>query len=205
LLSRARKRRFAARSVTSIAGIVLVAAPTVAAAAVHGSVPPVPLPPVPAGEQPPAVGSAVNAVASAGGCRGAGARSGRAVMRRALLCLINQQRARSGRHALAADRRLARAAGRHASDMSRRHYFGHVSPGGTSPRGRARAAGWRGGVGEIIAWGCGRLSTPRATVRAWMASPPHRAIMLGGAHVVGIGVKRAPGCGGRAYWVADLG
>jgi len=126
-------------------------------------------------------------------------------MRAAVLCLINRERMRNGRHAIGVDGRLARAAGRHAADMARRHYFGHVSPGGASPLGRARAAGWPGGIGEAIAWGCGSSGTPRATVRAWMASPPHRAILLGGARVAGIGFKRAPGCGGRAYWVADLG
>ena len=68
----------------------------------------------------------------------------------------------------------ARAASRHAADMGRRHYFAHVSPSGTSALSRARAAGWRGGVGEVIAWGCGGCSTPRATVRAWLPSPRHR-------------------------------
>ena len=126
-------------------------------------------------------------------------------MRGAVLCLINQQRARSGRGGLGWDAHLARAAGRHAADMVRRHYFGHVSPSGRSPLARVRAAGWHGNVGEMIAWGCGALATPRATVRAWMASPPHRAIMLGPGHAVGIGFKHAGGCGGRIYWVADLG
>ena len=90
--------------------------------------------------------------------------------------------------------------------MARRNYFGHVSPDGMSPLRRARAAGWHGGVGEAIAWGCGSLSGAAATVRAWMASPPHRAILLGRGRAVGIGFKRAPGCsGGRVYWVADVG
>jgi uncharacterized protein YkwD len=122
-----------------------------------------------------------------------------------MLCLINRERARHGRAALGADGRLARAASRHAADMARRGYFSHVSPGGSSPLRRARAAGWHGGVGEAIAWGCGVRGTPRSTIRAWMASPPHRAIMLSPARAAGIGFRRAGGCGGRAYWVADLG
>jgi uncharacterized protein YkwD len=126
-------------------------------------------------------------------------------MRWAVLCLVNGERARHGRGALAADGRLMRAAGRHAADMARRHYFGHVSPSGWGPLQRARAAGWHGSVGEAIAWGCGSLSTPRATVRAWMASAPHRAIMLGRGSSVGVGYKRARGCGGRDYWVLDVG
>jgi uncharacterized protein YkwD len=126
-------------------------------------------------------------------------------MRWAVLCLVNQQRARHGRGPLRPDRRLMRAAARHAADMARRHYFAHVSPSGSDPLQRVRAAGWHGNVGEAIAWGCGSLSTPRATVRAWMASPPHRAILLSRARSVGVGYRRARGCGGRDYWVLDAG
>jgi uncharacterized protein YkwD len=204
LLARARKRRFAARSVTCVAGVALAAAPT-AAAHVGGPVPPLPLPPLPAGGVVPGAPAAPTPTGS-GGCRGAGARASGALMRRAILCLINRQRARSGRRGFVSDSRLARAAGRHAADMARHNYFGHFSRSGTSPLRRARSAGWRGRVAEAIAWGCGALSTPRATLRAWMASPPHRAIMLGGAHFAGIGFRRGPGCsGGRAYWVLDAG
>jgi uncharacterized protein YkwD len=193
--------------------MLLVAAPAASAAVIDVSVPPVPLPPPPAGTEVPApaapVTGAVPRATGARSCRGAGARAARASsgrLRRALLCLINRERARNGRHRFGADRRLARAARRHAADMARRNYFGHVSPGGSSPQRRARAAGWRGGVGEAIAWNCGALATPRATLNAWLASPPHRAIVLGGARAVGVGVKRARHCGaGSAYWVADVG
>jgi uncharacterized protein YkwD len=194
--------------------MLLVTAPAATAAEINVSVPPIPLPPLPAGtpSAPPALpiaGAAPRAVGARGRCRGAGARAAGASsrrLRRALLCLINRERARNGRHRFGADHRLARAARRHAADMARRNYFGHVSPGGSSPQRRARAAGWPGGVGEAIAWNCGALATPRATLNAWLASPPHRAIVLGGARAVGVGVKRARHCGaGSAYWVADVG
>ncbi|MEO8688978.1 MAG: CAP domain-containing protein [Solirubrobacteraceae bacterium] len=140
-------------------------------------------------------------------CRGARARHARkATLRRALRCVINQQRARNGLTPLAANRRLTRAAGRHASDMARHNYFSHVSLSGTDPLRRVRAAGWRRGVGETLAWGCGPQSSPAAIVAAWLASPPHRAIILGHGRVVGIGYKRGPGCsGGRAFVVAEVG
>jgi uncharacterized protein YkwD len=204
MLARARTRRLAALSSISLAGVAISVAPAVARAELPVSALPVALP-LPVGA--PAVPTAPVAAAT-GHCRGAGARPGHAsarVLRSAALCLINQQRARYGRAALRPERRLARAASRHAADMGRRNYFAHVSPNGKSPAARARAAGWRGSVGEIIAWGCGTLATPRATVRAWLNSPPHRAIMLGGGHAAGVGVKRTPGCGGRAFWAVEIG
>lgn len=144
---------------------------------------------------------------AAGQCRGADALQGRqARLRRAIRCVINQQRAMSGLNALRGDRHLARAARRHAADMARHNYFSHVSLHGTDPLRRVRAAGWSGGVGETLAWGCGPQASPAAIVAAWLASPPHRAIILGPGRVMGIGYKRGPGCsGGRAFVVAEVG
>jgi uncharacterized protein YkwD len=212
MLSRARRRRFAAHSAACVAGLALAAAPAATAAELGtGPLPhplPTALPTLPVGGTAPG-GAPVAAVAArAGRCRDAGARPGHAGgarMRSAVLCLVNRVRARHGRRGLAADGRLMRAAARHAADMARRHYFSHVSPSGSGPAQRARAAGWRGGVGEAIAWGCGALSSPRATVRAWMASPPHRAILVGGRHAVGVGYRGTRACGGHADWVLDVG
>ena len=201
MLHQARKSRLAARaSAFLVLGVALAVVLPASASAVI--VPPVALSGVPA-TSPAAVSP--TALAS-GRCRGAGARrASTAVMRRAMLCLINQARAGAGRSPFRAERHLARAAARHAADMGRRNFFAHVSPSGKSPLSRARAAGWRGGVGEVIAWGCGTLASPRATLRAWLNSPPHRAIVLGGGRAAGVGVKRLGGCGGRAYWVMDVG
>ena len=198
MLSSARKRRLAAGSVTCVATLTMLFAPAAMAADV-------PIPAPVASLLPPGSAPALSPPAHITAARPL-ATAARVSMRRSALRLINRQRALHGRGGLVADRRLARAAAGHAADMARRNYFGHVSPGGASPLRRARAAGWRGGVGEAIAWGCGSLSTAAATVRAWMASPPHRAIMLGRGHAIGIGFKRGPGCsGGRVFWVADIG
>ena len=196
----ARKRPLAARSsAILVAGVVLASVPATASADV---VPPVALPGLAAAS--PTV--APTAALASARCRGAGARrASAAVMRRALLCLVNHTRASAGLSPFRAERHLARAASRHAADMGRRNYFAHVSPAGKSPLARARAAGWRGSVGEVIAWGCGPLASARATLRAWLNSPPHRAIVLGGGRAAGVGVKRLAGCGGRAYWVMDVG
>jgi len=136
----------------------------------------------------------------------AGQCGGISKVRRAIRCEINQQRVRAGLNPLAANRRLARAANRHARDMARHNYFSHVSLSGKSPLRRVRAAGWRRGVGEALAWGCGPQASPAAIVAAWLNSASHRAIILGRGRVVGIGYKRGGGCsGGRAFVVAEVG
>jgi uncharacterized protein YkwD len=90
--------------------------------------------------------------------------------------------------------------------MARHNYFSHVSLSGKSPLRRVRAAGWRRGVGEALAWGCGPDASPTAIVAAWLGSAAHRAIILGPGRVVGIGYRRGGGCsGGRAFVVAEVG
>jgi uncharacterized protein YkwD len=145
-------------------------------------------------------------------CAGTRARPARlapANARGALLCAVNRVRARHGLPAFGSDRHLRRAARGQARDMVRRHYFAHQRPGGPSLNDRLRAAGWHGNnAGEALAWGCGASSTAGATVRAWLNSPPHRAILLSAAYSkAGIGlVARAPaGCGRGATWVLDTG
>jgi len=145
-------------------------------------------------------------------CRGAGARAPRArrsTLRAAILCLVNRERARRGIRPLRRDRRLGRAATRHARDMVRHRYFSHQRAGGPDLGARLTRAGWRGSAaGETIAYGCGSASTPRVAVRGWMASPGHNAILLSGHYGFGgPGVaKRAPvDCRGGATWVLDVG
>jgi uncharacterized protein YkwD len=141
-------------------------------------------------------------------CHGASVRTP-ARARAGALCLVNAARAVVGIRHLRSDSRLKRAAVAQAHDMSRRHYFAHQRPGGPSLRARLRARGYRDArFGEAIAWGCGTLSTPAATVRGWLASPPHRAIVLSRAFTrVGVGFARgAPvACAGGAVWVLDAG
>ncbi|HLM09498.1 MAG TPA: CAP domain-containing protein [Thermoleophilaceae bacterium] len=102
---------------------------------------------------------------------------------RATLCVLNAERARRGLRSLRLDRRLSRAARRHATDMVGKGYFSHDSLDGSTFLERIRRTGylddtraWR--AGENIAWGSGSRSTPRAIARAWMDSPGHRANIL---------------------------
>jgi len=149
-----------------------------------------------------------NALACANGQAHPGAVSARAYTR-ALECLVNEQRAAAGLGALSHDRRLARAARRFSSAMVRERFFDHVSPEGSTLGDRARAAGVEGGtLGETIGWGEGDLATPSAIVAAWMASPPHHAVLMdGGFRRIGLGVAAGSPAGtpGSATVTADLG
>jgi uncharacterized protein YkwD len=108
------------------------------------------------------------------------------LIRGAVLCLVNRERARHGERALLPNARLRRAAQGHSESMARGDYFNHVSPNGVTPLARMRAVGYisrhtRGyEVGENIAYGTLWLATPRSIVAAWMASAGHRANILDG-------------------------
>jgi uncharacterized protein YkwD len=98
--------------------------------------------------------------------------------------------------AVTRDSDLGRAARRLSNDMVRRRYFAHVTPGGATLGDRLRAAGYGAGqgwrAGETLGWGTGSRSTPNALVDEWLASPPHRRILLdAGYRELGVGV--APG------------
>jgi uncharacterized protein YkwD len=189
--ARAGRRTRAAGSMTLAAALALAAAP---AAVARVSVPDL----------------TAALPATAGGCDGVTARPGTAApatLSAALLCAINVERAKHGLPALPADPRVATAASRHARDMVRRRYFAHKRAGGPSLSRRLKRAGWSGrSAGEAIAYGCGTSSTPLATLRMWLNSPPHRAILLGsGWSAAGVGMsRRAPvtSCSGGT-WVLD--
>ena len=89
-------------------------------------------------------------------------------------------------------------------------FFSHTSPGGSTLHHRLRAAGYRGvAAGETLAWAEGRLAAPRAIVRSWMRSGPHRRVLLGRYRHVGVGVALGSpfgrGMSGSATYAADFG
>ena len=123
----------------------------------------------------------------------------------AVVCEINRERRARGLRPVGTHPRLTWMARRYARSMVRFGFFSHTSPAGVTLLERLRAAGYGGrriAVGEALAWAQGRLATPHAIVRAWMHSPPHRAVLLGPAYRdVGIGValgSRTAGRGARA-------
>lgn len=138
-------------------------------------------------------------------CRGANRsarHASRAALKRAVVCLINQQRRRHGLPALREDRRLDRSAQRWTNTMASHREFTH----GTDFAGRISAAGvnW-GAAGENIATG---FATPRQVVDAWMASPGHCANILSPLYsLVGTGVVRRdvpPARRRTAAWTQDF-
>jgi uncharacterized protein YkwD len=143
--------------------------------------------------------AAVTGRASSTPCTGAGdVPDGRnsAVVDSATLCLMNRVRETYRLHPLRRNAALATIATGQARDMVRGDYFGDQSLSGQSPLARVMASSYSLAPSRIrllaaqnIGWGTGPNSTPRGIVRAWMHSPPHRAIILTGAYRdVGVGV-----------------
>jgi uncharacterized protein YkwD len=127
-----------------------------------------------------------------------------------VLCLVNRERSAHGLRSLREAGPLRLAAARYSRQMVAGSFFDHVSPSGSTLSSRVRLTGYRGrALGENIGWGTGSLATPVEIVRAWMASPPHRAVMLNGRYREG-GVGVAPGSplgapGPAATFVLDVG
>jgi uncharacterized protein YkwD len=110
---------------------------------------------------------------------------------------VNRERAARDLHGLHANQELAHAAAAKVSSMVRRNYFADVGPGGRTPLSLVQATRYPAGapgvlVGQNLAWGTGPYATPERIVAAWMASPPHREIMLTGEYR-DAGVAATPG------------
>jgi uncharacterized protein YkwD len=117
------------------------------------------------------------------------------LVREAVLCLINTERAQHGELPLSTDPRLEASAESHVQDMIAEDYFDHVSPSGVSPVDRDRSSGYLPNssvgyvIGENLAWGTYELSTPQSIVAAWIASPGHLANILESSyHDTGIAI-----------------
>jgi uncharacterized protein YkwD len=112
---------------------------------------------------------------------------------------INQIRHAHGLARLRPSFALFYSARRYARRMIRSDYFGHQA--------RIPVAGHFRTAGETLAWHSGWRLSPRGTVRQWMASPPHRAVLLSSSFTR-IGVGRARGYYGSmraTMWVAHVG
>ena len=125
---------------------------------------------------------------------------------RELIRLVNEERAQYGLGRLRASGGLRRAADRHSRDMLRRDFFGHNSSDGTPFQSRVRRYASGRQFGETLAFLGQRRGGEATIVRMWMASPPHRAIVLGsGFRRIGI-ARRWGSMGGsnQAVVTADF-
>jgi uncharacterized protein YkwD len=105
--------------------------------------------------------------------------------------LVNRIRARHGLRRLRASRTLAHAASDHTGDMLRADYLSHCSSDGTPMATRVRRYTGARWVGENIAITSRRRGVARQVVRMWMASPPHRAVLLSPqSRRIGVGRER---------------
>jgi uncharacterized protein YkwD len=143
-------------------------------------------------------GDATTRTASAGHCENAqvpGAQLKPRLGAKAVRCLIDKERRERGLNELDAQNALKEAAKRHTEQMLSIGCFAHLCPGEADLVGRVTSAGYlpctcTWSVGENLAWGLGVHSSPAAIVAAWMASPPHRAMILTGSmRDVNVGVR----------------
>jgi uncharacterized protein YkwD len=116
-----------------------------------------------------------------------------------MLQALNAVRAQHGLASFRGSPSLHRSASAYARWMLRAKYFGHLS--------RIRASGRFARLGEALAWHSGRRARVARTVRGWMHSPPHRALILHPAfRWIGAGMARGRLQGRRATtWVLHFG
>jgi uncharacterized protein YkwD len=112
---------------------------------------------------------------------------------------LNEVRRAHGVPALRVSGSLNRSSGHYARRMLRDDFFGHGS--------QIEVAGEFRSAGETLAWHSGWNAQPRRTVRRWMASPGHRAVLLSRTfRWVGMGLARGRlGSRVATAWVAHVG
>ncbi len=108
--------------------------------------------------------------------------------RHALRCLLAYARAHAGRAQIAGSRLLHNGAAKKGLAISRCG-FSHTACGyplgyWDKQAGWCSSGSWR--VGENLARG---YSTAHAVVKAWLASPPHRANLLGSWRSIGTAIR----------------
>jgi uncharacterized protein YkwD len=115
-----------------------------------------------------------------------------------MLHALNAVRAQHGLAPFNGSPSLHRSASSYARWMLRADFFGHLA--------RIRASGFSR-LGEALAWHSARRARVSSTVRGWMGSPPHRALILNpGFRWVGSGMARGRLQGWRATtWVLHFG
>ena len=130
-----------------------------------------------------------------------------AAQKKRILDLVNQERAKINLPPLKTETHLTQAAQNQAMDLTKRKYFDHISPEGTTPTDRIKASGYMSSApcaqcnysiyyGENIAK---NQETADEVMKAWMQSPGHRANILNPKfQQIGIGID-------GPSWVQEFG
>jgi uncharacterized protein YkwD len=118
---------------------------------------------------------------------------------RDMLNAVNWVRSQNGLPALHYSRSLAHSAKCYSNTMMHRGYFGHDSRIHASRRFRT--------LGEILEYRRGMKPHVRATLKDWMNSPPHRAVIMNGSFkYAGAGFARGRFHGKRStIWAMHFG
>lgn len=115
----------------------------------------------------------------------------------AFLELLNQKRASIGLGALTMDQDLLEGASIRAYEQIT--YFGHTRPDGSK---YSTAAPGKAHAECVHWWSPAEQSTPQNTLKEFLNSPPHKAILLDGQYrAAGVGAYES---GGRKYWAVLL-
>ena len=148
-------------------------------------------------------------LAPAGSCASAvDASAPAAAQSRAITCLVNWARAQERRSRLVQRPRLERASELKGQRVAACGQLSHT-PCGVDVTAAVREAGYPYGVfGENLFVGTWGKDSARDVVAAWLASPPHRAIILGRQfRHLGAAPTRAPGLLGSSdavVWTATF-
>ena len=112
---------------------------------------------------------------------------------------INEVRRAHGLHALRYSSSLARSSGRYARHLVRTNRFGHAA--------RIRASRRFQRLGEILARMPGPSARRLETIDSWLASPGHRAVLLGRSFRYAGGGRALTGSGAGAsvIWAVQFG
>lgn len=101
---------------------------------------------------------------------------------RAIVAVVNQERAALGLPTLRTSSALSRTADAHTAAMVR---AGSLTHQGFGARASGRASG------EALAFASGRAARARTFLRMWLQSPPHRALLTSGTYSrIGVGRRR---------------
>jgi uncharacterized protein YkwD len=122
-------------------------------------------------------------------------------LQNAINVLTNQQRTAHGCKALAVEGHLLTAARAHSAYMAQSGKFSHTGRGNSTFDYRIKTAGYTKPAAENIAYG---YRSGAEVVKAWMASPGHRANILNcKATKVAVGAVYA--ANGTPYYTQDFG